>query len=82
MHHTNCLKFSALVSAEGASMYRFCRDNGSKQWVTKPMCENHLLDMVVTDFIEVSKVLVLLQIADHNFARAAFKVNVPVLKPQ
>ena len=63
-------------------MYRFCRDNGFKQSVKKPTRDNYLLDLVVTDFDEVSEVLVLPQIADHNVVRASFKINVPHVEPR
>ena len=47
----------------------------------KANAREHLLDLVVTDFDEVSEVLVLPQIADHNVVRASFKFNVPHVEP-
>ena len=58
-------------------MYRFCRDNGFKQWVTEPTRENHLLDLVISDMDEIGGIEVLPRIADHHVVRASVHLSVP-----
>ena len=81
LHHTHWLRFSSHVSVEGTTMYKFCRDNGFKQWVRKPTRINHLLDLFLTDFYEVLGIDVLPRIADHHVVRGRVRLQVSLDAP-
>ncbi len=82
LHHKHWLRFSSHVSVEGTSMFRFCRDNGFKQWVRKPTRDNHLLDLFITDMDEACNATVLPRIADHHVVRASLHLQVPQDAPR
>ena len=77
VHHTHWLKFSNSVSVEGTSLFRFCRENGFKQLVKKPTHEDgHLLDLALTDMMEIHKTELLPKVADHNVLRVTMNLAV------
>ena len=83
VHHSHWLKFSSSVSMEGTRLYRFCQDNGFRQLVKEPTHEaGHLLDLGLTDLVEVESASVLPKIADHNVVRFVMKLSVPAEAPR
>ena len=70
VHHTQWLKFSHSVSVEGSRLFGFCWENGFRQMVKQPTHKDgHLLDLGITDMIEVESATVLPRVADHNVIR-------------
>ncbi len=83
VHHKHWLRHSNGVSVEGTRLYRFCCDNGFRQLVRKAThTDGNLLDLVLTDSDEVSKVKVGPLLADHNFVRVSLELSVPFVEPR
>ena len=78
LHHKHLLIFSANVCVEGTRLFRFCQENGFRQLVKEATHEaGHLLDLGLTDMVEIERARVLPRVADHNIVR--FVMNLSAL---
>ena len=71
MHNRQWLHYSSHDSPEGRKMKEVC-----EQRVKKPTRNGHLLDLVVTDMVGVTA-MVLPSIADHKLILAELNFTVP-----
>ena len=83
IHHKNWLTFSRANTPEGTSMMRFCHLNNLSQRVKVPtrtsrQGNKYLLDLVITDLSEYTKIKVLPEITDHKIVLCSVHIPVPV----
>ena len=83
VHNPEWLRFSNRPSPEGSQLESVCCSLGLKQHVKEPTRGNHLLDLVLSNFVSgvTCKVTPGIKEDDHDGVLAIVKVSIPAAQP-
>ena len=78
VHHKAWLHFSNGTTPEGTTLFKVCARHGIQQLVRHPTRDKYLLDLVLTDLPQLTKVKVMSKISDHNIVSIELHVKVQI----
>ena len=78
IHHQRWLTHSYNNTPTGQKLWEICQEAGLQQLVREPTRGKYLLDLVLTDLSDITKVTILPEVADHKIVCIDIDIAVPL----